>query len=352
MPCLFLHIGFPKTSTTTLQHHYFPDFPGYFGKDSGNSNRIRHLLRQGFARFEANPLLPSASVFSGLEVALEEDGEGKDVLVSDEALARWRGSRDQQWPLGKLKPDESLDTWPTPYFLSALRNFLGNGGYTLKVMLVIRRQQDLVPSLFAHSAQDGRFGNGIDLQKSLEQVVRDIADSENPWFDFARLGRRVADAVGEKNLLVSCYEFGPRSLAIELASFAGLPPPSTWPETSRLNVRKVGDALWVVTGPERMVGHTKIVRGTTKKAEGLVKAMLGPKSKSVLKALRFQQMRDFVYLKPARFSRRTFGRIEMTAELRRTLRLAYMQSNLEVAADWRLLLGGLGYLSDDVLPSP
>lgn len=352
MPVLFLHIGFSKTSTTTLQRHYFRGFPAYFGNGSEDGVRIRHLLRQGFEAFREDPFLASDSVFSGLEVALDEDGGGNDVLVSDEVLSEWRGSRDRKWPLGALKPDESLDDWPTPHFLAALQNFLARAGYTLKVILVIRRQPDYVASLFAHMAVDGRFGSGIDLQKSLERVVTEIGDSENPWFDFARLGRTVAYAVGEKNLLLLCYEFGPESLATEIASFAGFPPPSRLPQKPHLNVRRVGDALWRVTGPARFVRFRQFVTRTTMKAEDLLKGRAGPKTGAVMRLLRFGQIRDAVDRKLLRLSHPTLGQIEMTAKLRKTLISCYRQSNLEAAADWRLPLEDLGYLSEDIFPPP
>jgi hypothetical protein len=148
---LTLHLGLPKTATTTLQTHVFPRFSGYLGKYYGDDG--------------APPSSEWATWHSAYEKWLRRDPEWRDALrvwvatlkhaghssafLSDEALSAWSDGAQTLWPV--------TDDWvnaqlvrphPVIELLRTIKEFAGES-MRLRVILTLRNQPSLIGSLYA-----------------------------------------------------------------------------------------------------------------------------------------------------------------------------------------------------------
>jgi hypothetical protein len=95
---LILHIGAPKTATSTLQNAFFPAHPGLFflgkevvrarGYEGWRIPAIGALMRQ----IEAASFAPDLAALRPLVASIPNDAAGRPVVISDEGLCIFSGA--------------------------------------------------------------------------------------------------------------------------------------------------------------------------------------------------------------------------------------------------------------------
>jgi hypothetical protein len=204
---LTLHIGLPKTATTTLQKHVLRRFPGYLDKhlDGGDASLAseRDAWRWAFEGWvRRNPDWRDAVRvwFS----TMEHTGHPQ-VLLSEEDLSG-------AWPVsgtGSLSPFfdapnvERVRPHPVIEFLKIIRK-CGGGKMRLRVILTLRNQPDLMGSLYAEQQSFMASAGQADLEA---KIARSLG-SDDPFFDFATLVDELEAELGAEDCLVLLYEDG------------------------------------------------------------------------------------------------------------------------------------------------
>ncbi len=198
---LVLHVGLPRTATTTLQRQFFCHLDNY-------SLRAKQLVRDlwrnhqdGEALNDSNPQL--------IELRKRLRRAGK-LVVSDEFLSAWpldRYFRKTSWPTQnsgfriRLRPD------PLALFLASLGSALHDT--KISVIMTLRLQSDYCESL---AAQVGDMGFRASWPLRL-LVHQDLA------LQYHSRVVALTDVVGRENLLVLFFEDGVTENTQRITSF-------------------------------------------------------------------------------------------------------------------------------------
>ena len=246
---LVIHIGLPKTATTSLQTHIFPHLPGYLGKFAEVETYpstalwgLRHLWSSG-------ALIDNKQVFEidgrpvwvpALESWVEElVASDEDILLwSEEELTQWRSPEDNaaDWPV-MVAPEvlPRRGSHPIVGFLQHLHELLPRD-VELKTILVLRNQSDWLISLAAQLA--------VSNIGFVERLIRD----DDAFLDYYAITKDLERLRGPENHLTLLFENGLEhnvQEALEFASYSPANIPNLQMSQSRENVRK-GDAGWSV----------------------------------------------------------------------------------------------------------
>jgi hypothetical protein len=145
-PKILLHIGLPKTGTTTLQKEFFEklDSVRYFGSSN------KKLDKKAFTVLKA--LLADDQLIEDAKLIIEEaKALFKNIIISDEALTLGKFMlRAKRWPV-----------LSNPYELAKrARLILGQ----VEVLIVLRNQADWLLSFHRQGLKTGRY-NEVDFSK-------------------------------------------------------------------------------------------------------------------------------------------------------------------------------------------
>jgi len=240
---LVLHVGLPKTGTTTLQRDFFPRLPGYLG---GTSSAVRTraffefcaLHEQHSERWSEQPWRDE--VVAWWDHAFREHGSGR-LFLSSELLYSWGQSHvgmmfgSQERPAGDLLP-----------LLTFLRRLKGalEGEAAIKVVFTIRNQADFLPSLYAQVGMRRPDPSIADF----EATVRHLAAARDPYLDWERHVRELHELFGPADVLITVYEDGLESVAHQIATFVDRAGVSL-SGLGRHNVRSSGSDGWRIARP-------------------------------------------------------------------------------------------------------
>lgn len=238
-----LHLGLPKTATTTLQNDVFPTYAGvsYQGRHGGPEIDQSQLqsLRECWRQFSFGDDCKD-SMESWLEALVDLGAE--KILISEETLMEWRSPRDRKasrWVTQRKSVVDTPRSGPHPIneFLSMILERLPESS-ELRAILTLRNQADFLGSL---SAQMG---------KPDPAFVEHALMTKDPFLDFFRNVKDLEETLGRKNLLLLFYEDGVEYNSWKIAEFIGAESQKlSYQETSRLNVKRVGESVWK-TAPE------------------------------------------------------------------------------------------------------
>lgn len=247
---LILHIGLPKTGTTSLQDVLQRRHPNYHGKRRPDVGPQRP---SEFGRFYVRGGDPVRRDSTSWPVRLfkwwqRASHQGRsDVLVSDEVLSAWptraRGRRFSSWPVSAELDDVELreGTHPAVGFVRDVSMALG-GHARVRVAVVLRSQPELLGSLFAQlSALDRRASQGV-----FDSNISRILAKGEPFLDYHGLVSGLAGEVGISNLSIHLFEDGLESVAVNLFEFMGIPPTDAMPEGALpiANRRSSASGVW------------------------------------------------------------------------------------------------------------
>jgi hypothetical protein len=198
---LVLHVGLPKTATTTLQTHVFPRFDGYLRSERLFNSAMRAWLTQSCSWQD---------VVGAWGATIGQDGRTTS-FVSQEALSMWPQEPNDRpldnWPLtDRWSTLERSRPHPLLAFIEAVR-LKSKDNLTVRVILALRNQSDFMGSLYAQLS--GRLSLlSAPSQQDFEAKVRAIINSDDTFFDWSALVAELDAALGRKNCLILFYEDG------------------------------------------------------------------------------------------------------------------------------------------------
>jgi len=242
---LVVHIGLPKTATTSLQKQFFPQVAGYLGKKYSGGLHVKSQLE--------NP----GEVFSEFEEIQNAHSQGQDwaarladwvdnldfseqpvQIISHEGLARWRSPPKvdaSSWP-GQRAHQEDVPrrgAHPVTVFLAKLRDFLPPG-VSLFTIVTLRNQADFLGSLAAQTTGQAA-------------VIERVTQSEDSYVDFFSLVTELEKVIGPSQHLTLLFEDGVERNSKNIVDFAGLTPLKegfNFEFGEPQNVRKKGNNTW------------------------------------------------------------------------------------------------------------
>jgi hypothetical protein len=244
---LVVHIGLPKTATTTLQMHFFPQLGGYLGK--------------GYPSPDEGSAWGPSEVFSEFSDIQNAYYRGQDwearladwvhkldfkehpvQLISDEVLARWTSPLNaggSSWPVEPPRRGEvpRRGAPPVAVLLAKLRDFLPPD-VSLFTIVTLRNQADFLGS---HAGQSGvrvRGGGAV-----FERVIQ----REDAYMDFYSLVTELEKVSGPSQHLTLLFEDGVEQNCKNIVEFADLTPLKevfNFEFGKRANLRRTDDNTW------------------------------------------------------------------------------------------------------------
>ena len=220
-----IHLGLPKTATTSLQKHIFSQLPGYLGQftqDHLYPSTVHVELRDLYVY---GTMLDGRRVYEvdgrpvwipALSKWVEEVVASKDETLfwSLESLSQWRSPADNAavWPVmtdpGALP---RRGRHPIVGFLQHLSSLLPQD-IELKTILTLRNQSDWLISLAAEM--------GISDSAFVERLIL----SNDASLDYYGIIRDLEHLRGPENHLTLLFENGMEHNAQQILSFAGYSP--------------------------------------------------------------------------------------------------------------------------------
>lgn len=261
MKRLIVHLGLPKTATTTLQNSVFSGLPGYLGAPFPNdviSSSLGSFVREYRDGFDSTGQrilgedkrelwIAKMERWVAHLVALDEPV----LLLSNEGFSDWPfppGQTNGNPAIAELGDLPRRGPHPVTRLLSELRALLP-ANVELRTVLVLRNQADWLMSLAAQS------------RVSTPQFASRLIESDDAFLDQYALVRDLEAAVGAGSHLTLFHEVGVQQNAKAILSFSGYPVPSEHLSEKlanrRQNVRKSGEGQWI--GQYRELRVQKVV---------------------------------------------------------------------------------------------
>jgi hypothetical protein len=208
MKTLYLHVGSPKTATTSIQkylelnakilqeHGYcFPELPHQYPLIS--SSRNGHFLTGEIYKETGgrDRKLEQQYRLEGMEQVEKCFEQFHRVILSDEIL--WR---DILWKSNTRKPPQSV----FPFLMEHSRQH----EYQVKVIVYLRRQDDLILSYWNQKVKKVGNNHGRSFTETLEEYVSWSLDNENGEYvlDYAHRLDYLAEIFGKENLIVRRFD--------------------------------------------------------------------------------------------------------------------------------------------------
>jgi hypothetical protein len=259
---LILHVGLPKTATTSLQLHMFPQFPEYLGKLTGTG--IQSALG---ARATSEWLAQTPEWRDRVQdwIRQLEQSDLRRAIFSEELLSQWPGGDGALfWPV--------MDDWqrfhrarphPLQEFIDEVRK-AGSGELRVRIIVAIRNQSQFLASLYAqlegHMARPG--------QEDFESKVRGLIRQNDPFCDWASFIEELVILVGRDNLLLLLHEDGVEQNVARMGSFLGTAIDTSGIEQWRENVKAQSSQQWKGVRRETPVTQRGCLGATRRRIRG------------------------------------------------------------------------------------
>lgn len=209
---IVIHIGLPRSGTSTLQNKLFPKLPvNFLGGNWEETGLLTKASFTGLRKLVFNDNFPDDDR-SWLTKKWFDDAKKKcvsyeqNVVMSYEALSMWP-TKNGSWPISSppcpvfLKTYKKTSEYPIIHFV---RDFLLKSWPwgKVKLVLVLRNQIDYCASLYSRTSE-----NMVEAgQKHFEKKVLDVAKNKMVQLDWYSLVRGLEEVLGPKNVHVALYE--------------------------------------------------------------------------------------------------------------------------------------------------
>ena len=264
---LVVHIGLPKTATTSLQMHFFPHVRGYLGPRVLSAQVDSQGEGPTEVYGEFMEIHGAYCQGQDWEVRLSDWAHNLDFseqpvqVISNEGLSGWRSPPKMggaSWPVERARKGDvpRSGAHPVTVFLAKLRDFLPSD-VSLFTIVTLRNQADFLGS---HAAQQGARGAVIDR----------VIQRDDAYVDFHSLVTELEKVSGPSQHLTLLFEDGVEQNCKNIVEFAGLTPVKEGFDFDRgkaQNVRGTGNNTWrwryVPSYPRSGVitGLRKLIRG-------------------------------------------------------------------------------------------
>lgn len=241
---LILHVGYPKTGTTTLQERHFIALPGYLGRSDLFGQRARSAGLRQILKRAANG--QQVDIVAWRDHVVETLGVRRPdrVVISDEALLKHRprprggdGSMGVRPFWGAVPRRGRRVRRGPPPIVEVLREHVVPAWKehgSVRVLLTLRNQSDWLGS---HYAENSHWILGAS-QADFERQVRRIAASGDAVLDFAAVVDDLREVVGPDQVLVLLLEdMGTEHYWAALSAFVGAGLPDDASASGRSNRR-------------------------------------------------------------------------------------------------------------------
>jgi len=181
---IYLHLGMPKTGTTFLQTRCFPFLTGIRYRDAGLTDLLDRIAYTNPAFLDLDPIKQEAERIM--------DGSAGGWLISHERL------------FGNML----ANFWDHTHITRCLKHLFPDA----RIIIVIRRQDELVESIYKQSLQSGyhqRIDSFLNYRRKTFQNAGDHLGQPNidiKQLDLNRYVQSYASHFGRENMLVLPYE--------------------------------------------------------------------------------------------------------------------------------------------------
>ena len=224
MSTLYLHIGYPKTATTTLQKWVFPSLPGihyvcrkYNDKDRGKvQSEIVSASR--ITSCNENPEMMA----KGAET-LKRKSNGSDVMISYEGILAQCFV-----PTSNTRFGEKITKAPTVNeAVEHVLKFSQMAGFEcLKIIVTLREQGDLLTSFFAEGYMDkySRISKISTFNSFIDDLLGKNELVDSSVVNYEILEKALFDTVGKNNYVFLGFDWlkkDPEKFSKVLGEFLG-----------------------------------------------------------------------------------------------------------------------------------
>ncbi len=190
----YLHIGYPKNFSTSLQRSYFSQHPSLYHLGVGVGSNIGYMDNLLSAIFEV--YLKTAKSFKYLEVR----GKLKDHIDEHKSKAQKLGKK----LIGVSSEHFSFSFTPECVdFSTKIKRFKELFGTNVKVIMVVREQMSILKSLYQESV---RVGLPYTFQEYLYSMYK--YQDRNYFYDlrYDLVFEELVKAFGKENVLVEVFD--------------------------------------------------------------------------------------------------------------------------------------------------
>jgi len=182
---VLIHVGMPKTGTTSLQMNLFVRHPGiqYLGKPLTVFSPDVARLTRGITY---DPALNDAAALEAFRAETVEPliaGQTAPLVISEEEFAT-------STPASQVSPD-------------AIANRLVGLFPNAQILITIRRQQEAIPSLYTHMRDMGLLGD-IDFDRWFEANF--ASEAGQSVYDYAKVAERYSNRFGADRVHLVPFE--------------------------------------------------------------------------------------------------------------------------------------------------
>lgn len=240
MKTLYLHLGTPKTATTTIQYFCYdnadvlerkgfcyPDIPYLDG--TRNFKKNAHFMnRFVYIQGKQRDIDKENEYFEkGMEIVNRQFSKFDNVILSDEAL--WVN-------LTKYKTD----------YLPKIMEYAGKYGYTVKALVYFRRQDSYVESYWNQFIKTHTHAGNRKNVMTFDEFSKAHYNFMHP--DYYQTLEKIGDIIGKENITVRSFDKVVKEKAIQedFLNYLGLEMTDEFvndEEISHMNTRLYGNTL-------------------------------------------------------------------------------------------------------------
>jgi hypothetical protein len=165
---IVIHVGYPKTGTTTLQRHFFPSLPGCIALGPLPYGSAFRVLASNLEQADDESFLEA----TWRAFLRDSQGAADTLILSREGLSRPEQRTRTADRLHRVAPDA-------------------------RIVVCIRNQRSMLRSFYSQYLKDGGT-------QSLPDWMRDVFDVE--WLHYDRLVAAYQERFGSDRVFVTAYE--------------------------------------------------------------------------------------------------------------------------------------------------